>query len=247
MARFFLNLLVTLVCLSAALVAGWGAVTVWDLSAPKEVQVPSIVGKPVGEVRAMLARRRLRLEVLGEDPHSQLPENTVTWAQPPPGMTVKEGRAIRVRLSTGQKTVAVPPVTQMSVQRAQDVLLSFGLSWEKEKEVESDLPGGTVVAQTPSPGAKVPRGETVKLVVSKQEKVAIPKRVPPTSYVVRFAVPSDGRSHFVAIWVEDVYGGRPTHQAYYQPGQALEVPVDVHGRGRILVKMDDKVLKEVEL
>ncbi len=247
MARFFLNLLVTVVCLAAGLVAGWAALTVWDLSAPKEVQVPNVIGKPLGQARAMLGRRHLRMRVLGEDPHSQLPENSISWMEPQAGMTVKEGRVIRVRVSAGMKTAIVPNVTQMSVQRAQDALLRFGLSWEKEKEVESDLPGGTVVAQSPSPGAKVPRGEVVRLVVSKREPPTAPKRVPPTSYVVRFTVPSDGRSHLVEVWVEDVYGGRPSHQAYYQPGQTVDVHVDVHGHGRILVKMDEQSLKEVEL
>ncbi len=247
MTRFLLNLLVTVICMAAAVVAGWGALTVWDLSAPREVEVPDIVGKPASQARAMLGRRHLQLRAVGEAPNSLLPEGSVAWAQPPPGMTVKEGRVIRVRLSSGMKNVLVPPVTQMSLQRAQDALLRAGLTWEREKEVESDLPGGTVVGQAPSAGAKVERGATVRLVVSKRKPATMPKRVPPTSYAVRFAVPEDGRLHLVSIWVEDLYGGRPAHQAYYRSGEAVDVTVNVYGHGRISVRMDDQSLREVEL
>jgi beta-lactam-binding protein with PASTA domain len=66
----------------------------------------------------------------------------------------------------------VPQLEGLDQTDAEKAILSAGLVLGRMTEKESDLPEGTVIKQSPAPGAKVARGTKVSLVVSKGEPAA---------------------------------------------------------------------------
>src|SRR5207253_3827247 len=68
-------------------------------------------------------------------------------------------------VSAGRQQVAVPNLVGSTATAAEQLLVGQGLQANK-KTVDSPKPKGTVVAQDPADGTKVPKGSTVTLSVS---------------------------------------------------------------------------------
>ncbi|ADE56530.1 MULTISPECIES: PASTA domain-containing protein [Aminobacterium] len=88
-------------------------------------------------------------------------------------IVVSGGMAV-LTIWSGGKGLAVPPLKEMSVVEAVDEAQRLGLKLKIE-QIESTLPGGTVLSQWPEPGAKIKKDATVILKVSKGgNRIALP-------------------------------------------------------------------------
>ncbi|MFQ5927479.1 MAG: PASTA domain-containing protein, partial [Terriglobia bacterium] len=73
-----------------------------------EVEVPSIVGKPLEQAMETLKKVELKLEVLGERFDPQIGKGAVLSQHPQPGRRIKVQRKVQVILSLGEKRNPVP-------------------------------------------------------------------------------------------------------------------------------------------
>jgi serine/threonine-protein kinase len=96
---------------------------------------------------------------------SQAKLGTVVVQSPSPGRRVKKGATVQLTVSQGPAQVAVPGVVGMQSGEAQAALRGAGLV-PVVAQVSAGEPRGTVVAQTPPPGAQVRPGSTVTISVS---------------------------------------------------------------------------------
>jgi serine/threonine-protein kinase len=97
-----------------------------------------------------------------------LPAGTIVRQQPPSGMQVRTGRAIRVVVSKGGQAVYVPDVNGKRLAEAQSILAVEGLQLGALAEVYSaDFDNKVVISQDPSSGTVVTRGALVDVEVSK--------------------------------------------------------------------------------
>lgn len=88
-------------------------------------------------------------------------------------IVVSGGMAV-LTIWKGGKGIAVPPLKEMSLVEAVDEANRIGFK-VKVEQIESNLPGGTVLAQWPDPGARMKKDTTVVLKVSKGgNRLALP-------------------------------------------------------------------------
>jgi serine/threonine-protein kinase len=109
--------------------------------------------------------------------NADVPETYVFRQSPNPGAKVNKGNEVTIYSSTGPPQVTVPDVTGDAVEDAVQRLADAKLR-AKIVHVDSDKPEGTVLDQSPTDGASIDQGSTVKLSVSKgPQPIAVPNVV----------------------------------------------------------------------
>jgi len=136
------------------------------LQPQKDVPVPEVIGRPSEEAKSILAQRDLQWTVMERE--STRPAGEVLNQDPDPNQSVKPGRTVTLYVSRGPKMVSVPAVTEMSLERAEQIAQAVGLQVMKNGEAYSeDTQQGYVIDQIPGPNEKVKPGKLVKVTVSK--------------------------------------------------------------------------------
>jgi len=217
-----------------------GLLWLWASTAPKELQVPPVVGLTEGEAKKVLGSAGLRVEVVGSKPDEKVPEGAVLMVEPAAGQSVKEGRLVRLTLSSGARWSVVPDVREMSVDRARALVRQARLSVGREMaRYDNKVPIGYVVGQALKPGEKVPRGTGVDIWVSKgpapEEEGG--EETPPGEGVrsgqIEFTVPPGAGLQEVRIVVRDQRSERTVYRNFHEPGD--QVVQTVSGRGPDIV------------
>lgn len=125
----------------------------------REVQVPALDGRSVGEATQALADVGLTLkvdDVRRVDP--RVPSGRVVQQDPPAGAGARRQRTIRVWLSAGPKVITIPPLVGQSERTARIRLQQDGITLGATTEIHSpDYPAGVVVAQDPPSTASMTR------------------------------------------------------------------------------------------
>jgi serine/threonine-protein kinase len=151
------------------LVAGISAYLTLTLIIKSEdtVIVPHIEGKDVVYALEILTELELNTKVKGSEYTGDIPKNHVVFQDPQPGSEIKKGRDVRIILSKGPKTFAMPHLLGLSIQQANIILdendmCQGELSRTYYRHMEKDL----ILAQVPASGTVVSRGSCVDLLVS---------------------------------------------------------------------------------
>jgi eukaryotic-like serine/threonine-protein kinase len=138
-------------------------VTITVSTGPPKVAVPNVVGRQFARATEMLTDAELRFRAT--QVFSDQPVGEVLAQNPPGGADVAQGTVVRLRVSKGVQTVAVPDVLNQSQDSAEAELEQAGFAVDVVT-VESNVDAGLVVDQEPNPGVNAPQGSTVVIEVS---------------------------------------------------------------------------------
>ncbi len=146
--------------------------------APKEekVRMISLLGKELDEARKELKDMGLDLRRLGTAASDDYAEGEIAEQDIAEGEFVEKGAVIQVTVSSGPADFELIKVTGNPAATARDMLTARGLQVNPESKYEfNELPEGTVIRQSPEAGARVKKGDTVTLTISKGiEQVQVP-------------------------------------------------------------------------
>jgi len=131
-----------------------------------KISVPSVAGKKYVAARQVLQGAGLRVTGISSRQHPTIQRGHVVSQTPFAGSLVDPGSGVTVVLSAGSGKVAVPYVTGKTPASAIGELSRSGLRPTIEYRAMAGTPG-RVASQSPSSGAMVDRGSTVKLIVRK--------------------------------------------------------------------------------
>ncbi len=145
----------------------------------KVVKVPSLVGRKKEEAESLLQNLGLKLLVENQDYSETIEEGCVLKQSPPAETQLKEGESVKVTLSKGLPLIKVPDLTEKTEGEAIKILYPLGLKLVVAGEDYSpDIPLGRILRQSPSPNESLRKGETVKVILSKGEKlIAVPNLI----------------------------------------------------------------------
>ena len=133
----------------------------------REVEVPDLKGQSIAEANRMLTAVGLVLKVDAKRPDPSVPADHVLAQEPEPGTVLRRQRAIRVRVSEGQRAPAVPGVVGQAERTAELVLSQDNVGIATRAEIRStSYPAGTVIAQDPDSSH---RADKVALLVNQGE------------------------------------------------------------------------------
>ena len=136
------------------------------------VTVPDWTGKPLARATADAGALGLVLETAGQRHDPGVPVDGIVQQDPQAGAVVRRGRTVRVTLSLGGETIAVPDVVRHPARQEEAEIRRMGLEPGVETRVTvSDVPEGQVIAQWPVPGTTSLNGERVHRLVSEGPRV----------------------------------------------------------------------------
>lgn len=131
------------------------------------VVVPDLTGKEVVLALELLSDLGLNTKVKASAYSTSVPRHHIISQDPEPGVEIKTGRDVRITISKGAQTVVVPNLTginehQVSIYLSQNGLQKGHISYCHS---END-PKDEIMAQYPSAGEVVKRGDFVDLLIS---------------------------------------------------------------------------------
>jgi beta-lactam-binding protein with PASTA domain len=160
------------------------SVVTLTVSAVQTEAVPNVVGKRESAAVSALHAQGFQVKTIGTV--STKPSGTVLVQNPPAGRRVAHGSTVTLRVSRG--LVTVPDTVGQSRDNAVVAIRGAGLK-PTAFTVPSSQPKGTVVAQRPLGGKRVPGGSAVRLNVSSGSTAAVPPPPPPPSKPATVTVP----------------------------------------------------------
>ena len=155
-----------IVLLVMALAASaWGA---WVYLIPHSSDVPDLTGVRVADAQSRLVDLGFVVETAEPGEYSmRYAAGEVLRVQPAPGTSLEQGATVTIVPSLGPKPVDVPNVVGKTLEEARKTIERAKLEAGPPRlRFDPVVPEGSVVSQEPSSG-KLPRGETVQLIVSK--------------------------------------------------------------------------------
>jgi beta-lactam-binding protein with PASTA domain/tRNA A-37 threonylcarbamoyl transferase component Bud32 len=148
-----------------------------ELNANRPVAVPLLEGQEEALAVNNILDRGLEPNVVREYQPDDSQKGKVVDQDPESGERIERGNIVTIHVSQGIQKVDVPSVKGLSVADAVSRLKDAGLN-AKSFAVFSPEPEGTVVAQDPGPGKRVPEGTAVRINVSQGAKpIAVPNVV----------------------------------------------------------------------
>jgi len=136
--------------------------------AGRSTRVPDLSNLTVEEatVRAAEIGLDALVDPQKDDYDEKIPARRIRAQQPPAETAVKEGQTIRLFLSLGPKTLRMPDLTGQSPRAAAAFLVREGFPEPALAAIRLPGPAG-VVAESASPGAVVPPGTPMGLLVNR--------------------------------------------------------------------------------
>ncbi len=131
------------------------------------VVVPDLMGKEVVYALELLSDLGLNTKVEGSEYSAKVSKNSVIFQEPEPGSEIKKGRDIRIIISKGPKSILMPNLENLPVQQARIIIEENSLCQGEITDTYSHhIKKDSVIAQVPTRGTMVTRGECVNLLVS---------------------------------------------------------------------------------
>ncbi|MCP3964249.1 MAG: PASTA domain-containing protein [bacterium] len=162
------------------------------MAVPKgTTKVPDLLGETSKAAAKKIGKKKLTLGDVGEEP-SCAGEGTVVRQSPEKNRRVAPGTVVDLVLaSAGADPRVVPRLTGLAGERAETALRKASLQLAQVQHQESERPEGTVLAQLPVAGTRLPAGCPVALTLAKPiPLVTVPDLVGSSEAAVRNAFAS---------------------------------------------------------
>ena len=145
-----------------------GTLLYFNLTDPKEVAIPDLVGKTAEEAEAILSQNGILIEYADEE-YSKDVEVGLIISQVPPykaNYHIKEGSKITVVISKGAELTTMPKVIGMTKDEAIAELKAYNLKANIVEETSKEIEEGYITKQDIEPETTMDAGETVTIYVS---------------------------------------------------------------------------------
>ncbi|WP_208028742.1 Stk1 family PASTA domain-containing Ser/Thr kinase [Rhabdothermincola sediminis] len=130
-----------------------------------KAEVPDVVGRTEAAARSLIERAGFVPDVRQREDDT-VPAGQVI-SQDPPGRTQAErGSAVTIVVSAGPAPVTVPDLAGLTVAEASNALGQRGFRVTQSQQASTSVPAGTVIATDPPANTELPKGSTVRLIVS---------------------------------------------------------------------------------
>ncbi len=142
---------------------------------PGLTTVPDVEGENEADATAELRRADFQVDAR-QEASGDVDEGIVIRQSPGGGTQAETGSSVTIVVSSGPESVRVPDVQQQDFESAEGEINGAGLVvGNVSREPNENFPEGTVIRQSPGPGASVAEGSAVNLVLAAPlETVTVP-------------------------------------------------------------------------
>ncbi len=134
----------------------------------QQVEVPNLIGKSEYIAKKELNDIGLKLVLDGSRFSSEIPEGSIIEQNIQPGLIIKKGRIVRVKISRGSETITAPDLTGSTLKQAKYLIKRLGLLQGDISFAYSDyIPVDRIITQYPAGGSLINKNLPISLLVSK--------------------------------------------------------------------------------
>jgi serine/threonine-protein kinase len=130
------------------------------------LKVPHVEGLTLARATALLSESGLSIAGVESLRTPSLPPGQVVATRPPAGIEVSQNERIFIQIAARVGNFPMPNLVGMSLETAQGIVASQGLTLGEVKYAPSDEPAGNVLIQYPEEGMTVRDLDTVSLIVA---------------------------------------------------------------------------------
>lgn len=209
-----------------------------NISVPKRVELPNMIGLSIVEARTAARELGITLVESGREMSDQYPQpETIIDMHPAPHTPVRQGAEIHIKLSAGSRMVEVPLLKGRTLTEARTVLEASGLKLDPTPRYESDreTPAGQIVKQRPLAHDRVERSTRITVTVSTGRNPVRDDRNPedllPNSYTLTFKVKDAPGEVAVRVEMTDgVDDGKVVFEESVNGGATITRTFNGHGK-----------------
>lgn len=148
-----------------------GTMLYFNLTTPKEVEIPNLIGKTSTEAEAILTQNGIKFEYNDEEYSTeyeagQIMKQDPAYVEGSKVTTIKEGSTIKLTISKGIEVTTVPKVVGMKKEEAIETLEEYKLKGEVVEETSKEVQEGYITKQEIEPETVANAGDTIKIYVS---------------------------------------------------------------------------------
>jgi serine/threonine-protein kinase len=132
------------------------------------LETPVLVGMSLEDAERVFSSVELDLVVGGERYDAQIPAGAIIDQKPGPGVGIKAGRAVRVIVSLGRRTNAVPNLQGVSLRAARLLAAQNGFEIGRISEISLSDEDETIIRQSPAPFSEDTVDDQVDVLVLKK-------------------------------------------------------------------------------
>ena len=159
-----------------------GTLLYFNMTEPKEVQIPNLRGKTAEEAEQILTAAGIIIEFADEEYSKEIGAGLIISQDPAykANYNVKEGSKITVVVSKGAELTTMPKVIGMTKEEAIQELKAYNLKDNVIEETSEEIQEGYITKQDIEEGTTLDAGETVTIYVSigtGREQVIVPSVV----------------------------------------------------------------------
>ena len=139
-----------------------------NLTRPKDVEIPNLVGKTVDEAKQILEQNKLKY-VEGDPEYNTEYEAGKIISQDPPyveNRKIKQNTEVKVIVSLGTETTTVPKLAGLTKEEAEEAANEAKIKLEIVEEISKTIEAGIIIKQETEEGETVNAGDTVKVYLS---------------------------------------------------------------------------------
>ncbi len=133
---------------------------------PKNVLVPTMIGKTVEQATADLTTAGLRVGAIKNVANDEVPKGQIISTNPAAGAPIAPNSEVELTVSSGQQLTAVPPVVGLKLDAATKKLEAAGFQVSEKEDESSDAEAGEVLASDPAEGTQQPPNTVITLTYS---------------------------------------------------------------------------------
>ena len=139
-----------------------------NLTRPKEVQIPDLVGKTVDEVKQILEENKIKYVEEGQEYSTEYEAGRIISQDPAyvENRKIKQNTEIKVVVSLGTETTTVPKLTGLTKEEAEDAADEAKINLEFVEATSKTVEAGITLEQDIEEGETINAGETVKVTIS---------------------------------------------------------------------------------
>lgn len=131
-----------------------------DLFGWKKIEVPDVVDYPLEEAEELLKEQGFKIDEVIENTSDEIEEGHVIKTNPQGNRMRPKGTAIKIYVSSGEKTAEVSNYVGEQYERLKSLLENEGFRDVTTKVVHSDEPEGVIIEQYPEAGSEVVMEDT---------------------------------------------------------------------------------------
>jgi len=243
-----------------------------NLHKPRLVPIPDLKALSLAEARAVLKESKLQLRVNGREPNDRIDVDHILKVDESVNAKVPEGYTVGVVVSSGSRSVAVPDLRGMTLDKARAVLRSLNLDLDDatDRAPDPEIGQGLIVRSNPPAKAQVDRRSRIHVSVSSGANGAsvandagspvetspngaplypdpvIPPGKTATTFTLHLRHNDLPHSTRVKIEITDANGTRAIADQMRDPGDAYDVrAVGVGDQATFLIYYDGRLVKRV--